>query len=122
MDDIKALKEALSRLRTEVNPATVTPEMTAQIVSDSRSVAGWMSHHGLSVLLDRLEAAERDAARYEWLRARVFGVRDKRGVEEFSVPPPRPTMATIMRGSVAQHFDAAIDGAIDAAMKKEPQQ
>jgi hypothetical protein len=31
-------------------------------------------------------------------------------------------MATIMRGSVAQHFDAAIDGAIDAAMKKEPQQ
>jgi hypothetical protein len=66
----------------------------------------------------RLEAelreARRSAERYRWLQARVFADRGRRGMAYFGLPLPRP-VNNPMFGSVAQHFDEAIDAAIDAA-------
>ena len=58
-------------------------------------------------------ALSKDAERYRWLRARVRGVRHlgtchNQGFtfpSRFELPP----LGDIMRGSVAQHLDAAID-------------
>ena len=55
-----------------------------------------------------LEALRKDAERYRWLRANTHGEKDRRGRQEFCMPDPCPR-ANIMRGSVAQHLDAAID-------------
>ncbi len=53
-------------------------------------------------------ALEKDAARYRWLRTHTHGERDAAGRAEFCMPNPMPR-SNIMRGSVAQHLDAAID-------------
>lgn len=57
------------------------------------------------------DALREDAERYQYLRCRVYGVRSRAGVEEFGMPAVTPCVASIMKGSVAQHFDAAIDAA-----------
>ena len=61
-----------------------------------------------------LEALRKDAERYRWLRAETSGIADARGRQEFVFPDPHP-LDNILRGSVAQHLDAAIG----AAMAKE---
>jgi hypothetical protein len=61
-------------------------------------------------------ALEADANRYRWLRDNTHGEADARGRQQFVMPDPHP-QANIMRGSVAQHLDAAID----AAIASEPQ-
>lgn len=60
---------------------------------------------------DEIAALRKDAERYRWLRAQVRGARDERGRQEFDMPDPHP-LGDIMRGSVAQHFDAAVDAAM----------
>ena len=99
-DDIKALRDAL-----EV--AKVWPLSPVARANPAR----------IARLLDRLEAAEADAGRYRWLRAGTRGQQDARRRQEFELPDPHP-LGDIMRGSVAQHLDAAIDAAMQA---KEPQ-
>lgn len=56
-------------------------------------------------LLDRLEAAEKDAARYRWLRD---------GNDHKNSPATQIAMH-----SYGLEWDAAIDAAIDAAMKEQ---
>lgn len=51
-----------------------------------------------------------DAERYRWLRRHTTGQSDKRGRQEFALPDPHP-LSNIMKGSVSQHLDAAIDAA-----------
>jgi len=53
----------------------------------------------------------RDAARYRYLQGFVFADRGRRGPAYFGLPLPRP-VSDPMRGSVAEHFDAAIDAAL----------
>jgi hypothetical protein len=67
-------------------------------------------------LLERLEAAEREAARYRWLRDEAWGGNNKRGpyLVEFKAGYT-PSLFTLLA-------EEAADAAIDAAMKKEPQQ
>lgn len=117
-DDIKALKEALSRLRTEVNPAKVTPEEHKRIVADCHTVSGWCNQQGLSVLLERLEAAERDAARYAWLCS--GNAHSPPSLWDYGIGFACDIRRTIPRGILRGKLE--IDAAIDAAMKKEPQQ
>ena len=57
------------------------------------------------------ENAEKDAERYRWVRSGTCGDRDSRGRMEFHLPDPHP-LGNIMKGSVAQHLDAAIDSAM----------
>ena len=69
--------------------------------------------------LERLRA---DAARYRWLRHRTAGLRDNEGRQYFSFPSMfglRP-VGDLMRGSVGQHLDAAIDAAMADTQPKEP--
>lgn len=97
-----------SPIATKATAEALTVEqMGSQLVGAQSGGADARVRAGFVSLAD-----ERDAARYRHLRDRVFGVRDRHGVESFELPPVRPTMATIMRGSVAQHFDAAIDAAM----------
>lgn len=74
----------------------------------------------IAALRAELEKAREDARRYNWIRHRVGGSRDSRGIEEFDLPLVRPCVASIMQGSVAQHFDCAIDAALstDQAERK----
>jgi hypothetical protein len=58
------------------------------------------------------QADQLDAARYRWLRGRVAGESTKYG-QLFVISEPRP-VGNIMKGCVAQHFDAAIDAAMKA--------
>lgn len=59
-----------------------------------------------------LRAALKDAERYQWLRAQTQGVR---GIDSYNYPwfklpaVPVPNGMDIMRGSIAQHLDSAID-------------
>lgn len=62
----------------------------------------------LALKVDELDTLRKDAERYRWLRANTHGEQDARGRQEFCMPDPHP-QANIMRGSVAQHLDAAID-------------
>lgn len=66
----------------------------------------------------RLAQFARDAqaslARYDYIRSNARGRVDGRGRQEFDLPDPYP-LSDIMRGSVAQHLDAAIDAALVAA-------
>lgn len=68
-----------------------------------------------------------DAQRYRWLRARVSGHRSVNSARPatFAFPGPMALtpVADIMRGSVAQHLDAAIDAAMSdgAALAAESQ-
>ena len=53
---------------------------------------------------------QQDAMRYRWMRRTVCGVREPNGEARFSIAAPKPLrFANIMRGSVAQHFDEAVD-------------
>lgn len=56
----------------------------------------------------RITELEANAARYLWFRDTTIGVREANGHYRFGIPTPR-ALANIMRGSVAQHLDAAID-------------
>jgi hypothetical protein len=64
-------------------------------------------------------ALHRDAARYRWLRARVSGHRALGSARPASFGFPTsiglPPIGDIMKGSVAQHLDAAIDAQIVSA-------
>ena len=69
----------------------------------------WCDHPtGECLYSAELAALRKDAERYRWLRANTHGEQDGRGRQEFCMPDPCPR-ANIMRGSVAQHLDAAID-------------
>lgn len=54
-----------------------------------------------------------DAERYRWLRMKTAGLRDNEARPYFSFPSKfgLPPVTDIMRGSVGQHLDAAIDAA-----------
>ena len=106
MDDIKALKEALDEVRRNDG--------------DEKSWPVWdgaCTPSRIARVLERLEAAERDAERLDWIEANVCDVArlaDKRlriswwnGVGQVFV-------------GEGHHKDWR--SAIDAAMKKEPQQ
>lgn len=58
----------------------------------------------------------RDAARYRYLQHRVSGDRYPSGVARFRLPDIQAHEG-IFKGSVAEHFDAAIDAAIAAGGK-----
>ena len=68
-----------------------------------------------TALQDALKAVVEDAERYRWLRAQVTGHRAVSSARPatFAFPGPMalPPIGDIMRGSVAQHLDAAIDAA-----------
>jgi hypothetical protein len=91
MDDIKALKEALLQ----------GPDSLETLNAILKWTLG---------LLERLEAAERDAARYRWLREADgdWGICEWDGASGDWVRDSRS--------------ERVVDAAIDAAMKKEPQQ
>jgi hypothetical protein len=80
-----------------------------------------MKMHGdiLDLTAER-DALREDAERYRWLRTRVSGHRavgsGRPATFAFPGPLDLPPIGDIMRGSVAQHLDAAID----AARKKQP--
>lgn len=59
-------------------------------------------------------ALERDARRYRWLRSRAYGQRDElapNGQDFVMNPPDVMDGQNIMKGSLAEHLDAAIDQA-----------
>jgi hypothetical protein len=60
-----------------------------------------------------------DAARYRWLRNRTSGQRNASGHGYFEFPkrPQLNPLRDLMRGSVAQHLDEAIDAAIAAKQR-----
>lgn len=67
----------------------------------------------------RARAFQKDAERYRWLRAQVQGVRalDSARPAQFGYPSAMvlpPVRGDIMRGSVAEHFDHAVDAAMAA--------
>ena len=95
-DDIKALKEALASVPSG---AYVLPGIDA---------------HKLARLLESLEAAERDAARYAWLRSQH---EDADSGITMCVFEPVNDSSLEPIGCMEGELDAAID----AAMKKEPQ-
>ena len=67
----------------------------------------------ITELLARLDAAEADAARYRWVRHRVSGHGSHIDHQHFGFPTSlalRP-VGDLMKGSVSQHLDAAIDAA-----------
>ena len=64
---------------------------------------------------DDVRAVCADAGRYVWLRMKVRGQRDELAPEgqDFVLTPPGVLpKQNIMRGSVAEHFDAALDAAL----------
>jgi hypothetical protein len=69
----------------------------------------------IRTLLAALDEAQADAARYRWLRGQVWGCRHAlgKGPAIFAFPTAKelPPLSDIMKGSVAQHLDAAIDAA-----------
>jgi hypothetical protein len=70
----------------------------------------------LRQLEDEADGLRRDAERYRYLQGFVFADRGRRGPPYFGLPLPRP-VSDPMRGSVAEHFDAAIDTAISQVKK-----
>ena len=54
------------------------------------------------------DECEKDAQRYRMLRSRVSGKYCADGRMRFELPLPKP-LKNVMQGSVAQHFDDAID-------------
>lgn len=72
-------------------------------------------------LRELIKVLEQDAERYRWLRVRVSGHRAVSSARPATFAFPGPMLLTplgdIMRGSVAQHLDAAIDAA-RAELKK----
>lgn len=60
------------------------------------------------------EGLAKDAARYAWLRSLTIGRRDECGAKRFALPNIE-TVGDIMKGSVAQHLDSAIDAALSGA-------
>jgi hypothetical protein len=67
--------------------------------------------HERTTLFMSARENQADAERYRWLRTHTHGERDAAGRAEFCMPNPMPR-SNIMRGSVAQHLDAAIDADI----------
>jgi hypothetical protein len=66
----------------------------------------------------KIEANQKDVARYQWLRAWTRGMRTF-GVPEFILPRIEVLEGRdIMRGSVSQHLDAAIDAALSTQGEK----
>jgi hypothetical protein len=98
--------------------------MSEALVARLRTVASGMGgFNAVTEAADRIEALERellaareDARRYQWLRAKVSGHRALGSARPASFAFPTsmglPPLGDIMRGSVAQHMDAAIDSAM----------
>ncbi len=65
-------------------------------------------------LVEHIAKMQRDAARYQWLRTHTGACYPTIGAPaEFRTAKVRiPKGVNVMKGSVAQHFDAAIDAAI----------
>lgn len=69
MTDFKELREALDRHAAVADPALLKDRQAwEQYRDDAYTIQYWGHEHRLRLLLDRLEAAERDARRYRWLR------------------------------------------------------
>lgn len=67
--------------------------------------------HLIDNTIETFDEIQQDAVRYQWIRQHTSGKQDQRGRQEFVLPDPYP-LTNIMRGSVAEHLDAAIDAAI----------
>jgi len=74
-------------------------------------IAGWVSRIPPEPTPSQTAA---EAARYRWIRHRVFGHRGDNGLWSFGFPSSLelPPIGKIRQGSMAQHFDAAIDARI----------
>jgi hypothetical protein len=95
--------------------ATLCTDEADAIAEVERDTEDWPLHapYRAVQMVDVAEslALHRDAERYRWLRENTHGEADARGRQEFCMPDPHP-QSNIMRGSVAQHLDAAIDAEI----------
>lgn len=66
----------------------------------------------IAELKAKLAEAEKDAERYQKLKGRVKGAQDFEGGQQYFKFPHFEPIGNIMKGSVAQHLDRAIDRAI----------
>ena len=65
-------------------------------------------------LRKEVEASRADAGRYRWIRTHTMGERDDLRVPQFYLPSVETLPGVnIMRGSVAEHLDAAVDAAMN---------
>jgi len=102
-------QSALDELRREVE--RLTQERDAAFAMSKCECSADEACANLAAARREVEALRADAERYRWLRAGVRGERDTSGVAYFQTRMVAPVLDNIMRGSVAQHYDAAIDTA-----------
>lgn len=111
------LRERLEKkLRNEAWTIEGRPTALNPFGTSSKTVV--RLNDALSILTEALaELAERekDAERYRWLQLRMRGEKFASGRQYFDVDFPDP-LTNIMQGSVAEHFNDAID----AAIKEKP--
>ena len=85
---------------------------------DTRKQPTWRRAFARAILAAPAQGSDaRDAARYRWLQARVFANRGSDGLAHFGFHSPKP-VSNPMFGSVAQHFDEAIDAAMSREQPK----
>lgn len=114
-EDVKALREALAD-----RPDNLSTNSVSDCLEALRARRDWLYNLSalctpdrISRLLAELEARGKDAERYDYIRALTRGARDLSGKEMFVLPSIQPAQGSnIMRGSVAQHLDSAIDTAL----------
>ena len=71
----------------------------------------------IAELRAKLAAAEKDAERYRYWRSVIGAETDKRGRQWFNYPDMNDSRNNLIGGSVAGHFDLAIDAAIAGSAK-----
>ena len=126
-DEIEALRAEVERLREREaglleqhhrDSATLraTCAERDEARADERTAMGYLAGvrqvaggEDFPDMVRQVERLAKDAARYEYLRGKVYGVGEGFGFEGL---PPTPR--GWRNGSIAQHFDAAIDKAMEA--------
>jgi hypothetical protein len=118
-------KPAADEWRDAVEDALSTVHMTANGSTPREAVAALLKVHASIALDQRLSSAAdaqalRDAERYRWLRYRTKGLLEAAGAQYFAFPYrfDLPPVGDLMRGSVAQHLDNAIDAALGIDSKE----
>lgn len=93
----------------------VTPVYAAMFEANARHIAA-ANPAAILALLDRLEQAEKDAARYRWLRNEAWGCGQ---LSKEGAPHVVKFRSTDMRGGMTELAEEALDSAVDAAMQGE---
>ena len=116
-DDQIAEIEALAKLACQyTQPDWFAPsDLSAWFADDDAKFIGFAGPLTVRALITRLREAERDAARYRWLRSRLVGASfdwDEEGttVLAFEMPPSLSIGADCVR-----NIDAAMQAAREAA-------